>query len=132
MQKIHNIEQIPYDMPEGYKAEHVGKGHDERWVEYYSDIKDRLIPDRTDDRCYGYHMSDEDFYIYITSHAYKHYSGSGTGLRTLMDFYAYLNAKGDTFNLDYIRTECKKHRDYVLREVKAVEKVAAQKYNAEL
>lgn len=68
----------------------------------------------------------------ITSYAYKHYSGSGTGLRTLMDFYAYLNAKGDTFNLDYIRTECKKHRDYVLREVKAVEKVAAQKYNAKL
>lgn len=68
----------------------------------------------------------------ITSYAYKHYSGSGTGLRTLMDFYAYLNAKGDTFNLDYIRKECKKHRDYVLREVKAVEKVAAQKYNAEL
>lgn len=49
----------------------------------------------------------------ITSYAYKHYSGSGTGLRTLMDFYAYLNAKGDTFNLDYIRTECKKHRDYM-------------------
>lgn len=68
----------------------------------------------------------------ITSHAYKHYGGSGTGLRTLMDFYAYLNAKGDTFNLDYIRTECKKHGDYMLREVKAVEKVAAQKYTAEL
>lgn len=27
---------------------------------------------QTDSRnsCYGYHMSDEDFYIYITSHAY--------------------------------------------------------------
>ena len=85
-----------------------GKGHDERWVEYYSDIKERLIPDRADDRCYGYHMSDEDFYIYITSHAYKHYSGSGTGLRTLLDFYAYLNAKEDTLDFDYIRTECKK------------------------
>ena len=54
----------------------------------------------------------------ITSYAYKHYSGSGTGLRTLM-------AKVDTLDFDYIRTECKKHRDYVLREVKAVEKVAA-------
>ena len=66
---------------------------------------------------YAANMSDEDFYIYITSHAYKHYSGSGTGLRTLMDFYAYLNAKGDTFNLDYIWTECKKHRDYMLRRL---------------
>lgn len=85
-----------------------GKGHDERWVEYYSDIKDCLIPDRADDRCYGYHMSDEDFYIYITSHAYKHYSGSGTGLRTLLGFYAYLNAKEDSLDFDYIRTACKK------------------------
>ena len=85
-----------------------GKGHDERWVEYYSDIKDCLIPDRADDRCYGYHVSDEDFYIYITSHAYKHYSGSGTGLRTLLDFYAYLNAKEDSLDFDYIRTACKK------------------------
>lgn len=85
-----------------------GKGHDERWVEYYSDIKDCLIPDRADDRGYGYHMSDEDFYIYITSHAYKHYSGSGTGLRTLLDFYAYLNAKEDSLDFDYIRTACKK------------------------
>ena len=45
-----------------------------------------------------------------------------------MDFYAYLNAKGDTFNLDYIRTECKKHR----REVKAGEKVVEKKNKAEL
>lgn len=118
-------------LSEGYEAESVGKGnhdvyqkapvynfemhrslygkeHDERWVEYYSDIKDCLIPDRADDRCYGYHMSDEDFYIYITSHAYKHYSGSGTGLRTLLDFYAYLNAKEDSLDFDYIRTACKK------------------------
>ena len=106
-----------------------GKGHDESWVEYYSDIKERLILDQPEGMCdtvhsasendtanqtdsmnssYGYHMSDEDFYIYITSHAYKHYSGSGTGLRTLLDFYAYLNAKEDTLDFDYIRTECKK------------------------
>lgn len=136
-------------LSEGYEAETVGKGnhdvyqkppvynfemhrslygkvHDEIWVEYYSDIKERLIPDKIVhtggaayavnnacggtgvDSSYGYHMSDEDFYIYITSHAYKHYSGSGTGLRTLLDFYAYLNAKEDTLDFDYIRTECKK------------------------
>ena len=103
-----------------------GRGHDESWVEYYSDIKERLIPDEivhtcdvddagnnacgrtgVDSSC-GYHMRDEDFYIYITSHAYKHYSGSGTGLRTLLDFYAWLNQKEATLDFDYIRTECKK------------------------
>lgn len=84
-----------------------GKGYDERWVEYYSDIKNRLLSDQPEGS-YGYHMSDEDFYIYITSHAYKHYSGSGTGIRTLLDFYAYLSAKEESLDFDYIRTECKK------------------------
>ena len=84
-----------------------GRGHDERWVEYYSDIKNRLHPDQPEGSC-GYHMSDEDFYIYITSHAYKHYSGNGTGIRTLLDFYAYLNAKEESLDLDYIKTECRK------------------------
>lgn len=109
-----------------------GRGHDENWVEYYSDIKNRLIPDQSEgtydaeygaskntvanqtdrmnggNRSCGYHMSDEDFYIYITSHACKHYSGSGTGLRTLLDFYAYLSAKETSLDFDYIRAECKK------------------------
>lgn len=109
-----------------------GRGNDERWVEYYSDIKNRLLSDQPEVVCdsvhgagenttanqtestnggnisYGYHMSDEDFYIYITSHAYKHYSGSGTGIRTLLDFYAYLNAKEESLDFDYIQTECRK------------------------
>ncbi len=109
-----------------------GRGNDERWVEYYSDIKSRLLSDQPEVVCdavhgasknttanqtesvnggnssYGYHMSDEDFYIYITSHAYKHYSGSGTGIRTLLDFYAYLNAKEESLDFDYIQTECRK------------------------
>lgn len=84
-----------------------GRGNDERWVEYYSDIKSRLLSDQPEGS-YGYHMSDEDFYIYITSHAYKHYSGSGTGIRTLLDFYAYLNAKEESLDFDYIQTECRK------------------------
>ena len=109
-----------------------GRGNDERWVEYYSDIKSSLLSDQPEVVCdavhgagenttanqtestnggnisYGYHMSDEDFYIYITSHAYKHYSGSGTGIRTLLDFYAYLNAKEESLDFDYIQTECRK------------------------
>lgn len=109
-----------------------GKGHDERWVEYYSDIKNRLLSDQPEVVCdavygasenttanqtesanggnssCGYHMSDEDFYIYITSHAYKHYSGSGTGIRTLLDFYAYLKAKEESLDFDYIKAECRK------------------------
>ena len=142
-------------LSEGYEAESVGKGNhdvyqkppvynfemhralygrgnDERWVEYYSDIKNRLLSDQPEVVCdavhgagenttanqtesanggkisYGYHMSEEDFYIYIINHAYKHYSASGTGIRTLLDLYAYLNAKEESLDFDYIQTECRK------------------------
>ncbi len=55
---------------------------------------------------YGYHFKDEDFYVYIVSHGYKHYAGSGTGLRTLLDFYVYLKAKEATMDFVYIKKEC--------------------------
>ena len=53
-------------------------------------------------------MTDEDFYIYITSHAYKHYSRCGTGIRTLLDFYVYLKEKKSSLNFSYIQSECEK------------------------
>lgn len=76
------------------------------WADYYSDVKRRLLPD-TGSR-YGYHFSDEDFYLYITAHACKHYRGGGTGLRTLLDFYVYLSAKGGSLDWAYIHTELPK------------------------
>lgn len=32
-------------------------------------------------------LTPEDFYVFLIAHAKKHYSGSGTGFRTLMDVY---------------------------------------------
>lgn len=82
-----------------------GRGHEERWVEYYSDIKKRLIPGNTK---WDLHMKEEDFYVYITSHAFKHYSENGTGMRTLLDFYAYLRAKKEALDFPYTEEECRK------------------------
>lgn len=81
-----------------------GAVHDRNWEEYYRDVKKRLIPDSGSS--YGYHFSDEDFYVYILCHAYKHYAGGGTGLRSLLDFYVYLTAKEQSLDFDYIRKEC--------------------------
>ena len=83
-----------------------GKSHDTKWHEYYGDVKKRLVKDC--DNSYGYHFSDEDFYIYIITHEYKHYSNSGTGIRSLLDCYVYLKAKQVTLNWTYIEAECKK------------------------
>ena len=81
-----------------------GKAHQEGWMEYYGDVKKRLVLNAG--TSYGYHFTDEDFYVYIVTHAYKHYTGSGTGLRTLLDFYAYLKVKEQEMDFAYIEKEC--------------------------
>ncbi len=83
-----------------------GHNHDDNMTEYYQSIKERLIKDS--DNKYGFHFSDEDFYIYMIAHEYKHYSGGGTGIRSLLDCYVYLNVKKDTMNMEYITSECRK------------------------
>lgn len=67
--------------------------------DYYKDVKDRLIKD--EDNNYGYHFTDEDFYVFMVSHAYRHYKDGGTGIRSLLDIYVYNKEK----NLDYAYIE---------------------------
>ena len=50
-------------------------------------------------------LSDEDFYIYNILHWLKHFTGSGTGLRTLVDEYLFLRAKASTLDWSYIQDE---------------------------
>lgn len=83
-----------------------GKIGDKSWVKYYADVKNRLLPD--DHKKYGFHFRDEDFYVYITTHAYKHFKEWGTGLRTLLDSYVYLWRKKDKLDWDYIAAETRK------------------------
>ena len=70
---------------------------------YYKTLAKRLIKDNNN-RC-GYHMTDEDFYIYCINHMYKHFSNAGTGLRSLLDIYVINKAKGQTLDREYIAGE---------------------------
>ena len=81
-----------------------GVGHEQIMNDYYDNIRDRLLKDS--DNNYGYHMSDEDFYIYMIAHEYKHYSSSEMGLRSLLDTYVYLSTVN--LNQDYIKKEFEK------------------------
>lgn len=71
-------------------------------AEYFNNIKNRLVRDGDG---YSYHFTDEDFYLYMISHAYKHFIGNGIGLRFLMDVYVYLNKK-DSLDFEYIENKC--------------------------
>ena len=66
-------------------TELFGDWHQEELYTYFSNIFQKVIKDN--ENGYGYHLSVEDFYIYITAHNYKHYSSGGTGLRSLVDTY---------------------------------------------
>lgn len=103
---IHDIYEKPPVLNFEMHTSLFGQTHDEKWQAYYKDIQTRLQKD--EDHRYGYHFSDEDFYIYITTHECKHYSGSGTGLRSLLDCYVYLQKKAASLDWNYIETECEK------------------------
>ena len=52
---------------------------------------------------FEHYLTNEDFYIYFTMHSYKHYCGSGCGIRTLIDYYVFL--KNVDLDFDYIDKE---------------------------
>ncbi|MBR5680632.1 MAG: nucleotidyltransferase family protein, partial [Clostridia bacterium] len=81
-------------------------GSNEAIYSYYLNIRDKMI--RDEGTGYGYHLSPEDFYLYMIAHEYKHYAAGGTGLRSLLDTYVYLTKKGDALDWPYIAGELDK------------------------
>lgn len=70
----------------------------EKVYSYYSDIEKKLLGEG-----FEKHFSDEDFYLHLVAHEYKHYCVSGTGLRSLLDIYVFLTHK--TLNWKYVEQE---------------------------
>ena len=72
------------------------------FVDYFKDyLKDSPIKQDKE-----HYLKDEDFYIYFTAHSYKHYRIYGCGLRTLIDYYFYLN--NVSLDFTFINNELKK------------------------
>ena len=80
--------------------------HDEKLYAYYRDPRPRMVKD--EDNAFGYHFSPEDFYIYMIAHEYRHYSGGGTGLRSLLDTYVYWTRLGETLDRSCLDRELDK------------------------
>ena len=71
---------------------------------YYLDAGQLLQKDAGN--AYGYHLKEEDFYVYLVAHEYKHFSAEGTGLRSLLDTYVCL--KNNELDMNYVKAEVKK------------------------
>ena len=76
-----------------------GARHDEKLYKYYKNVEERLLHGTGYERSF----SSEDFYIYFLAHEYKHFAGGGTGLRSLMDTWVYLNHM--TLDEEYVARE---------------------------
>jgi len=73
---------------------------------YYQNVKERLVKD--ENTRFGYHMTHEDFYIFMVAHAYKHYLHGGVGIRNLLDDYVFVSKYGSELNWEYLQQELKK------------------------
>lgn len=79
---------------------------DKKVYSYYLNAQERLIRDEAGKN--ERHFSNEDFYLYMVAHEYKHYSLSGTGLRSLLDTYVFLKCHGGTLDEAFISAEAEK------------------------
>ena len=87
-------------------TELFGIGEEDFFNNYYSDVKDRFIKNSSSG--FGYHFSNEDFYIFMIAHEYKHFHMGGTGLRSLLDTYIFIQKFGNILNWEYISSEFEK------------------------
>ena len=78
----------------------------EKVFDYYRDVKSRLVKD--EGNLYGYSFTDDDFYIFLVFHAFKHYEVRGTGYRTIADEYVALHSGKLRLDFDYITGELEK------------------------
>ena len=113
-------------LSQGFENKHFGTGHDDAYYkkpvynfemhvmlfdsssdsdvyEYFQDSQVKAFQDLDSSECI---FSKEDFYIYFIAHAFKHFDRSGTGLRTLVDEYAYLSQ--EELEWDYVEEELEK------------------------
>lgn len=74
------------------------------FYDYYLTIRDKLI---RDGGC-AMRMTDEDFYLYVIAHIYRHYAFAGTGLRSLADVYLFLKKRGGDLRREYLDAELEK------------------------
>ena len=59
-------------------------------------------------RGWEYRFSDDDFYLHLVSHAFKHYDASGCGIRFLVDQLVFLRARGKGLDRPYLADELSK------------------------
>lgn len=80
-----------------------GGTHREALKKYYENVRERLL--ENPDKKFQLYFTPEDFYVYFISHACGHHERGGTGLRTILDIYVYLERYKEKMDWDYIKKQ---------------------------
>ena len=80
------------------------------FAEYYKDVWRRALPTAEPFVC---RLSREDEYIFLLIHGHKHFSGAGSGVRTVLDFWLYLKRYGKELDRKYIAAELSRAQEIV-------------------
>lgn len=67
---------------------------------YYENPWQRALQDVSNPLLF--HFSDEDEYLFVIAHAYKHFSNAGCGFRFVVDVRVFLDVRGMQMNWDYV------------------------------
>lgn len=70
------------------------------WADYFQGALARLVP--MEGTCYGRCFAQEDFYLYLLTHMYKHFATGGTGIRSLLDVFVFRRAHGKEMNWEVV------------------------------
>lgn len=111
----------------GYTTVHYGNGHQDDYQKEpvcHFEMHRMLFPIQAPPEIFSYyqkigkkllrgegmsrHFSNEDFYLFLVTHEYKHYYWHGIGLKSLMDVYVFLSRFQAQLDWKYLRRETKK------------------------
>ena len=73
------------------------------FAQYYEDVHSRLVSE--DGSPWRLRFTDEDFFIYLLAHSYKHFNYGGTGARILCDLWVFMKRVGETVDWRYVDGE---------------------------
>ena len=93
----------PFIIFEMHRDLFIDTGNTSKLAPYFADYLRRSFAKKE----YEHEVSDEDFYIYFTTHTYKHFYNAGCGIRTLVDYYCFLKKKTN-LDFNYINQELEK------------------------
>lgn len=79
---------------------------DDRFAPYYENVWERARPE--EGRSFVFRFGWEDFYIFVLAHMVKHFMNGGTGIRSIVDIWLFMEKMKNELDWSYLKEELEK------------------------